>query len=106
MKMMVMLVILLACSLLATAPVLAMDFQFGLKGGVNRTQTDLDKPPSDMDRSAIFAPAGGLVFSFGFGGALGLETDLLFVRKGVHTEVEYIYEGYTQGETTDWHFDS
>lgn len=105
MKTMMMLVILLACSLLVTAPVLAMDFQFGLKGGVNRGQTDLENPPSDQDRSAIAALAGGLVFSFGFGGALGLDTDLLFVRKGVHTEVEYIYDGYTQGETTDWHLD-
>lgn len=101
----IMLVTMLGCSLLAAAPASAMEFQVGLKGGMNRVQTDLENPPSDQDRSAIATPAGGVVLSFGFGDAVGLDTDLLYVRKGVHTKSETFHEGYSQGQEADMHLD-
>jgi len=100
-----MLVIILGISFLTAVPAMAVDFQFGLKGGVNRAQTDLEDPPSDQDRSAIAAPIGGAVLSFGFGGAIGVDADVLYVRKGVHTRHETFHEGYSQGEEADLHLD-
>ncbi|MBD3161984.1 MAG: outer membrane beta-barrel protein [Candidatus Eisenbacteria bacterium] len=64
----------------------AGDVQFGLKGGVNRAETTLENPPSDQDRSPVVGIGGGVVLSFGLGGSVGIDTDLLYLQKGVHTE--------------------
>lgn len=99
------LVVGIGCIFWVGAPALAIDFQFGLKGGLNHIQTDLEDPPSDQDRSAISTPTGGFVFSFGFNDVIGLDADLLYVRKGVHTKSEQYYEGFSQGEEADLHLD-
>jgi len=93
------------CLSLAGSALAEANFQFGFKGGANRGRTDLESPPGDLARDEVFGFGGGAVVSVGLSPIVGIDTDLLYLRKGVHTEYYLDQGGFTTGVESDLDLD-
>ncbi|MBU1701549.1 MAG: PorT family protein [Candidatus Eisenbacteria bacterium] len=105
MRLKVMTFILIGICFLAVQAAPAAEVQFGIKGGANRAQTSLDNPPSDQDRGAITGFGGGAVLTFGLGEVISLDTEILYLQKGVHTEAVLDDGNWAQGFENDFKLD-
>jgi hypothetical protein len=105
MRIRALIVLLLGTCLAAATATEAAEVQFGLKGGANRAQTSLENPPSDQDRGAITGLGGGAVLTFDLGDVVSLDSEVLYLQKGVHTEVVFKDGNWAQGIEGEYRLD-
>lgn len=84
--------ILLLCWLIA-APAQAEQFSFGLKAGANLARFETDGGASDRNYGSLTRMGGGVVFSVGLSPVLSLDTDLLYMQKGLDSDAGYEQSG-------------
>lgn len=61
---------------------------FGIKGGLNLASIDTDSQLSQAEYTGLTGFAAGGTFDFALSPGTALEVDLLYVRKGEHSELE------------------
>ena len=74
---------------LIAAPAQAGQFSFGLTAGANLARFDTDGGASDLEYGSLTRMGGGLVLSLGLSRVMGLDLDLLYMQKGLSSEVGY-----------------
>ncbi len=78
---------------LIAAPAQAGQFSFGLKAGANLARFDTDGGYSDAEYGSLTRMGGGVVLSVGLSPVLSLDTDLLYMQKGLQWDAGYEQSG-------------